>query len=347
MSDVEFIQLGGEVLNEMQYIDAWSKESTNLRNKMIKLKIHMLNNPNNKFVQDFIEELINRYISLFFNQELMDALCISQPFYKQIQVYRNLPSTTHPSYGVYLFDLLLLSDFPHFYSGFLEALQKYRPDLVTHSHIQKLLAFVEQSQNIMRGSKDDYGTLEEEKRLYQKAYRGEYFPELETFAFINNIMGQDEARYPYMCKKEGNIGELYAFDLISNKYFKMLVAKEAKNGFGYDIYFYDNHHVENLVEVKTTLKDIEAEDSFFLSENEYRVMQECENNPLATYIVCRVKLDSSLNLVSITFLTMLDSTTFVDFVSGTQYQKENKEGTITFKKVKEKVKIYTQPEKEC
>lgn len=342
MSDIEFIQLGREVLKEMKYIDAWAKEATNLRDKMRKLKIHMLDKPNNKFVQDFIEELINHYIPLFFNKNLMDALCIPQPFYRQIQVYRNLPSTTHQSYGVYLFDLLSLSNFPHFYPGFLDALQKYRPELATHPHIQNLLAFISQNQSIIGGSKDDYGTLEEEKLLYQKAYRGEYFDELDAFTSINKIMSQDEARYPFMHKREGNIGELYAFDLISNQYYKILVAKEAKNGFGYDIYFYDNHHVENLVEVKSTLRDIEIEDSFNLSENEYRVMQQCENNPLATYIVYRIKLDSSLNLVSITFLTMVDSTTFVDFTNGTQYKKEVKDGTISFKKSTTKVKMFTQ-----
>lgn len=343
MSDIEFIQLGREVLNEMQYIDAWSNEATNLRNKMNKLKIHMLNNPNNKSVQDFIEELINRYIALFFNKNLIDALCMAQPFYRQLQIYKNLPYTTHPSYGVYLFELLSLSNFPYFYPGFLEALEKHRPELVTHQHIQEVLAFAEQNERIIHGSADKYGSLEEEKLLYQKAYRGEYFEELDVFAFINRFMGQDEARSPFMHKKEGNIGELYAFDLISNQYFKILVAKEVKNGFGYDIYFYDNNHVENLVEVKTTFKDIETEDSFDLSENEYKVMKQCENNPLATYMVCRIKLDSSLNLVSSTFLTMVDSTTFVDFTTGTQYKKEEQDGPITFKKLTTKVKSFTQP----
>lgn len=343
MSDLEFIQLGIEVLNEMEYIDAWLNEATNLRNKMRKLKLHMLNNPNNKFVQNFIDELMNRYIRLFFNDDLIAAFRIPQPFYRQLQIYKNLPYTIKPSYGTYLFDLLSLESFPHFYLGFLEALEKYRPELTKHPHMQELLAFVEQNESIIHGSIDKYGSLEEEKRFYHKAQNGECFQELQDFVWANNFMGQNDAREPFMRKKEGNIGELYAFNLISNQFFKILVARDVKNGFGYDIYFYDNHHVENLVEVKTTLKDIEAEDDFDLSDNEYRVMQQCENNPLATYMVCRVKLDSSLNLVSSTFLTMVDSTTFVDFVTGTQYKKEEQNSSITFKKSSEKVKVYPQP----
>lgn len=344
MNDLEFIQLGREVLNEMQHMDACSKEATNLRNKMGKLKLHMLDNRNNLYVKNFIDELMNRYIDLFFNNDLIAAFCIPQPFYRQLQIYKNLPYTIHPSYGTYLFDLLSLESFPHFYPSFLDALEKYRPELAEHPHIQALLAFVEQNESIIHGSIDKYGSLEEEKRFYHKAKNGECFQELQDFVWSNNFMGQNEAREPFMRKKEGNIGELYAFDLISNQFFKILVAKEAKNGFGYDIYFYDNHHIENLVEVKTTLKDIETEDSFKLSENEYRVMQQCENNPLATYMVCRVKLDSSLNLISSTFLTMVDSTTFVDFATGIQYRKEEQNGSIIFKKSTAKVKVYPRPQ---
>lgn len=342
MTNITFIQLGNEVLREIQMTNIHSPNYKDLRNKMKNLKFHILQHPNDKFVNDFIEVFLNLYLSLFFNEELVKAFSIQEPFYRQIQIYKNLPSTTHSDYPTFLFEILELPSFPHFYPGFQEALEKHRPELAAHPHIQQVVEFAQQNGNIIHGSIDEYKSLEEEINLYRKAYNRDYFKELQEFAWDNRFMSQDDARESFMHKKEGNIGELYAFNLINSQYYKMLVAKEAKNGFGYDIYFYDNHHVENLVEVKTTLRDIEAEDSFDLSENEYRVMQQCENNPLATYIVCRVKLDSSLNLVSIAFLTMVDSTTFVDFTSGTQYKKEEKDGPISFKKSTTKLKIYTQ-----
>lgn len=342
MSDIEFIQLGKEVLNEMAYIDVSSKDYNNLCDKMKKLKLHMLNNPDNKFVKDFIEELMNRYIALFFNKELMDAFRIPQPFYRQIQVYRNLPSTIQSAYSSYLFNLLELSSFPHFYPGFLEALQKYKPEVAAHPHMQELLAFVEENQSIINGSIDEYGSLEEEKRLYQKAYKGEYFEELRMFAFLNYIMGQDEARSSFMNKRIGNVGELYAYELIKGKNRSYFASKEGKNGFGYDMYFWDENSVETLIEVKTTTQDTE-EDTFKLSENEFRVMQLCENNPLANYIVCRVRLDSALNPVSYTLLVMIDSTTFVDAGNnGIQYKQCLINGDIYFKKCPPKVKTITQ-----
>ncbi len=341
MSDIEFIQLGRDVLREMQYINVNSKGFRNLCDKMKKIKLHIMQNPDNKFVNDFIEELINHYAQLFFNKELMEAFYIKEPFYRQIQIYKNLPSTIQPAYGAYLFNLLELSSFPHFYPGFLEALEKYKPEWAKHPHLQQLLGFVEQNQNIMRGSSDEYGSIEEEKALYRRAYKGEYFKELETFAFLNNIMGQNEARSSFMNKRIGNIGELYTYEFIKDKNRNCLVAREAKNGFGYDLYYLDERLGETLIEVKTTLRDTE-EDSFSLSENEYRVMQQCENNPLANYIVCRIKLDNSFNLISYTFLIMVDSTTFIDATSGIQYRRDPNDKRITFKKCTPKVKMMTQ-----
>ncbi len=340
MNDVEFVQLGKEVLKEMQYIDAWSEEATNLRNKMKKLKIHILNNPDNKFVQDFIEELINRYITLFFNQDLIDSLCIPQPFYRQIQVYRNLPSTTHQSYGVYLFDLLELSDFPDFYLGFLDALKKYRKEMSNHPHIQNILGFVDQNQSIIKGFKDDYYPLEEEKRLYQCARTGYNFKELEDFASLNQIMGQDAARNAFMNKRIGNIGELYVYELIKNKKRSCFVSKDIRNGFGYDLYFEEDDSKELLTEVKTTTRDIE-DDSFDMSENEYKVMKQCFGNPNANYVVCRVKLNSTLTPTSYTLLVMIDNTTLMDIASGNvQYKLYPYIGrTIHFQKYTPKTKI--------
>lgn len=340
MSDIEFIQLGKEILNEMQYTDAWSNKATGLFEKMEKLKIHILKNPNNVYVKYFIEELMNRYIKLFFNQGLIDAFYEPQPFYRQIQVYKNLPFTIYPSYGVYLFKILELSGFPYFYLGFKSALEQYRKELLDDQHIKNVFEFVEKNQNIIKSLKDEYGSLDEEKLLYYKAFNGESFQELKDFMWANSFMGQYEAREPFMRKKEGNIGELYAFGLI-NQGNKVFVVKDIKNGFGYDIY-YSHDHVENLVEVKTTLKDISVEDSFDLSENEYRVMQQCIDNPLVNYIVCRIKLGEALNLVSSSFLFMVDSTTFVDPSTGTEYKKEEQESPIVFKKSPQKIKVYSQ-----
>ncbi len=338
MSDIEFIQLGREVLNEMPYVNMYSEEFRKFDDKMKKVKIHILDNPNNKFVKDFIDELLNRFLALFFDKELMESFYIQHPFYRQIQVCKNLPYNENSTYLSFLFYLLELSSFPRFYPGFLEALTKYKPEIVNHPHLQALFAFIEQNENIIYASKDNYRSLVEEKELCQKAYRGEYFKE------IDDLIKSEQPKDPYTTftnKRVGNIGELYTYELLRNERNCCFVARDVKNGFGYDIYFLDRNGIETLVEVKTTANN---RNEFEVSENEYRIMKQCIGNPLVNYIICRVNLDSSLTPISYTFLTMADDTTLIDISTGeVQYKGRPTNNSITFEKCTPKVKVITQP----
>lgn len=343
MSDIEFIQLGNEILNQMQYVTILSKEYKTLCEKMKKLKIHIYDYPDNNFVKDFITELMRRYIALFFNQELIDAFLIKEPFYRQIQICKNLPFNKHRDYCQFLFNLLELESYPNFYLGFKEALNHYRPELLEHPHIKQVYEFIEQNPILEKGSADKYRSLEEEQNLYWKAARGDYFEELQDFSDQKQVMGQDKVRQHFMHKRIGNIGELHIFHLINGRFQTILVARDEKNGFGYDIYYRDDNNCENLVEVKTTTKINNEEDSFEMSENEYGIMKQCVDNPQANYIVCRVKLDNKLNPISFTLLIMIDNTTMIDIANRTtQYKLYPFIGrTIQFKKYTPKVKIFT------
>lgn len=338
MSDIEFIQLGKKVLNEMPSINMYSKAFHEFANKMRKVKIYIMNNPNNPYVKDFINELLNQYLLLFSNADLINALCIPQPFYRQIQVCKNLPFNANAPYGSYLFSLLELSSFPYFYPGFLEALQKYKPEELTKPHLQALFAFIEQNQNIVYALKDDYYSLDKEKELCQKAYRRESFKE------IQELINREQPRDPYSMfinKRVGNIGEIYTYELFKNERNCCFVARDVKNGFGYDIYFLDRNGIETLIEVKTTANN---SDNFDISENEYKIMQQCMHNPLVNYLICRVNLDSSLTPTSYTFLAMVDDTTLVDITnSEVQYKRCETSNSITFQQYTPKVKVITPP----
>ncbi len=343
MSDIEFIQLGREVLREMRVENMSSQECNILIDKMQRLKIYMIKNSKSKLTNDFIDEFLNCYLELFFSEELIKAFNIQEPFFRQIQIYRNLPSTTHLNYPTFLFETLSLTSFPHFYLGFQEVLEEHRKELLAHPHIQQVLEFAKTNPSLLKGSIDKYGTIEEEQNLYYKASKGYYFQELQDFANSIGVMGQDEARSGFMHKRIGNIGELYTFSLISNQPYKLLAARDIKNGLGYDIYYRDINNHENLVEVKTTTRMDSDEDSFEISENEYGTMKQCFDNPQTNYIICRVTLNRQLNPSSYTLLVMLNNTTLIDISNrNRQYKLYPFIGPkIHFQRYTPKVKVLT------
>lgn len=322
MTEERFIQLGQEILNEMR--SKYDKEAYNKVSPYFSyVYCYILKNPNNIHVQQFISELLKIYLNLFLNSELINALSLpdSMYFFKQLQIYNNLPYTTHPEYAWSLYDILnipqnALSDY---YETFLYVLQKYKPEVLANPWLQAIFDFTKQNRSIMRGFKDKYYSLYDEIRFHEQSKSLSMFEALKEFLETEQLMDSYSARNRFRNKRIGNIGELYAFDLIEDAVFKSIVARDVKNGFGYDIYFLDEDSVENLVEVKTTTRY--GDDDFFsLSENEYKVMRECAERGNAEYYLCRVKLDSLYN-PTFSLLVMKDNVTFVDIQNeGIQYK---------------------------
>lgn len=307
MSETEFIELGRRILSA---IDTGKAASTFNEKELRVIQAFIINNPNNKYVQDFISVFVGRYINLFFTPTLVEAFNMDESihYYKELQIAKNLPYTAFPWYSDYLHKVLNIpSDvYGKLYRILAYVIKTYAPNIAKDPHIQSVLDFIEQNPKIIRGGQDIYYSLEREKELYELSLRGIRTKELEDFENMEQLMDGLDA---FINKRKGNIGELYAFGLINA--FKILVAKDVKNGFGYDIYYYDAiNHIENLVEVKTSTMSGD-DDYFSMSENEYRIMLECANNPRANYVIYRVRLDSTLT-PSCTTLAMKDSSTLID-----------------------------------
>lgn len=339
MSDNQFELLGKEVLNKIEQMEEYSK----IYPKLYKIQAFILNNPNNKYAQNFIVDLINTYMSLFLKKELIDAFNLpdSLYYYKQLQIYLNLPYTTHPLYATYLPQILTIPSeiYGDIYGTFIYVLQKYVPEKASNPYLQAILDFVKQNPSIMRGSKDNYYSLNDEIKLLNKVKSGSSFKELEEFAFAERLMNHYIIINSFYNKRIGDIGEIYTYELIRTQFFNCFVSRDVKNGFGYDIYFLDNDSIENLVEVKTTTNN--SEDDFFsMSENEYKEMKKCINNPNARYIICRVKLDSFLN-PSYTLLTMVDDVTLADTQNeGIEYKLcPSTNNSIYFKRYKPNMRL--------
>lgn len=319
MGEAQFIQLGKEALIEIQVMEECSK----IFPKLNRLQFYIINNPDKQCVQDFISDLLHLYLSLFLKRELIYALNLSESvhYYKQLLIYLNLPYTTHPLYASYLPQILQIPSeiYGDIYGTFAYVLQKYAPKEASNAYLQAIFDFVKQNPLIIRGSKDDYYSLADEIRLYNYAKSGYTFKTLNDFAFAERLMDPHTIRTKFMNKRIGNIGEIYNYELIRQLFYHCFVSRDVKNGFGYDIYYYDYNRVENLVEVKTTMSNSE-DDVFGLSENEYKEMKRCVNNPYARYIVCRVRLDSSLR-PTYTLLTLRDDITLVDIHNpGIEYK---------------------------
>ncbi len=321
MSELEFTQLWPDLLNKMQYINNIN-DACNLFSKLEQLKYYIIKHPNDESIKVFISVLVQTYTSLFFTKELVDAFRIPDQFhyYKQLAICANLPYTVHPFYAYFLPKALQTPSelYVDFYGTFFWVLEQYRPDLITDAHLQAVKSFVNQNPNIIRASKDDYSNLDQEIALYHKVMNNSNAKELEGFGLAQQIMDPYEIQRQFINKKVGNIGELYTYRLIQPLYFSCFVARDIKNGFGYDIYYLDQNSIENLVEVKTTMSTNE-DDIFSMSENEYQTMINCLGRVNAKYCICRVHLDSKLT-PSYLLLTAKDEETLISNDGEIEYK---------------------------
>lgn len=315
MNDNEFLNLAKEVLVDIANDGDYSK----IANKIFpKMTLYIQNNLDKESVQWFRYNLLQMYTKAFYSQNIFDALGIDEKYeyWKKMQIYINLPYTVHPCWPFYLSDIFEFpKDLPYDHYERFRYLVKnyYLPGFADHPHMQAIIDFTKDNETTMKGFKDEYYSLEREKELYRTALLGINFKELEEFHSKVQKGSFEQVLGWFKNRRIGNIGELSIFNELSLNYSPVLVAKDIKDGFGYDIYYYDpTFQKENLVEVKTTTKPFSDEDYFYSSENELKVMRECLGKENANYIIYRVYLDSSLN-ASYCILVPVDSETFIDY----------------------------------
>lgn len=346
MNDNDFLSLAKEV-----YVDiANDGDYTTISNKIFpKMTLYMRNNPDKVSVQWFRYILIQMYTKAFYSQAMFDALSIDDKYeyWKKMQIYVNLPYNVHPWWPFYLSNIFEFpNDLPYdHYERFIYLVKNYYlPGFADHPHMQAIIDFTKDNETTMKGIKDDYYSLEKEKELYRTALLGINFKELEEFHSKIQRGSFEQVISWFKNRRIGNIGELSIFNELSLKYSPCLVARDIKDGFGYDIYYFDpNSQKENLVEVKTTTKPFSDDDNFYTSENELKVMNECLGKENANYIIYRVYLDYALN-ASYSILVPLDIETLADSNNPDVLYKIKRleNGKIIFEKqIRQKTLQYT------
>lgn len=297
MSEEEFIK---ETIEVLRILDSNPKYYVFDRDKLFRINRYIKDNENSQTVKNFIEALLRLYTKAFKDQKLKKAFTITDnlPFLKQMEIFRNLPHFKYSCYQSCIGEIIEMpSDvFWNMYKSYPWALKKYKPDEGYDKdfmdYIQKMIDFMDNNYSLVHGGISDYHSVEEEIKIYENALRNY----------------DDNQRF----KSMGNLGELYIMEYLEFIHLKpCLVAREIKDGFGYDIYLVDKDNNEILIEVKTTMYE-RSEDSFEISENEYRVLKSTLDNPKAKYFIFRFKLDD-LRHGNFRALMTVDENTLVDY----------------------------------
>lgn len=313
-----------------------------------RIKHYIYNNRDNEEVKIFIYKLILEYKKYFDSNEVINALNISEQFtyLKRQEISKIIPSSN------LITNLFNILEYPEYYGslkGFFELciylISSIPNSEDTTKRIQMLIDFTENNQCIIRGSKDEYESLENEIKYYEEALQGNFNnPNYERFKAIiklTEMPTEENLKRRYINKKLGNIGELLTLKAIkeANLTEPHLIAQELGNGYGYDIYFQTINQKEVLVEIKTTAKTNDNE-YFTLTDNEIKIFRETQNNPNAEYIICRVIYHNKENISLILLQYNAETNNFV----STNYKQDNIEYIAMLNREENKIEFRQTPE---
>lgn len=284
----------------------------NTINKCLNIKSFLKSNPNHELSKKINELLKMYYIKKINNEDLIKAFEIDDKYaYKrQIEVFKNIPLLDKANILFFNNTVIYPSEYygsiPNYYKGlfwFIESNNgKISPKLKANIN-----NYLKNNKNLFIYTKNSYSTLKEEKQYHYNAQRNiltdnfnNFYNRSKGIAILENrYIDYNQIYFNYLNSKIGNIGELEYFEylkLLPNTYH---VAKDYGDGFGYDIYSYDEkNEKEQLIEVKTTTNP--DKELFSLNDNEYKTMVDSLDNPNAEYYVCLMHIDT-LNNYKITY----------------------------------------------
>lgn len=275
--------------------------------KICYLKKYMLQYPNCEEViklKDWIYKLIYKNL---FNASFMNNLYNNKMFfYRLIELFVNRPFNSEKfNINEYSFISKLVEDGIDVcgcYSSQVEQSIDYlkRNNLVdfTNNYESKVTEFIEDDLALIRGSKDVYPKSFDESfadfMKYEKMSDSELLKDSKFLDYSDsyfNPYGCDDDIYEsFKNKILSYYGEYCFFDKYSEFDNLQFISRDIGNGAGYDLYF-TRYNIEKLIEVKATNyhKYKSLDDSFYISDNEYKVMNKViSSNLLAHYFVSRV-----------------------------------------------------------
>lgn len=276
-------------------------------------KNYIYDNPNDNDVLIVKDWIVNEYQKAFLENNFTNALNLPDNLkYLKIQeIYKYLPfihdKKNFPSYFYSLINSPseYYGTIANFYKGCFWFFKEQNKCLLTNEQINKINTYLSENKNILNGNLESYDNLDTEILRYKNIFLNifdkdfyEFKENKEALSLCYNKRYEGNIIIDYKNKKLGNIGEVYVFEKIKNLMNPIFTAKEFGDGFGFDMYFQsykDNIIYENLIEVKTT-SNLNENDYFYLSDNEYNTMINSLNEANVNYLVCRVFADVCNNI---------------------------------------------------
>ena len=253
--------------------------------------------------------LIDIYNKGFGSEELKNALNTPDKYknFKIIKLVTYAPFANDDGKGMNYFYKTIQHDSDYFgeYYKFVKGVEWFLKEnnacKVDDKIFDELSHFAKENRYAFGTSKSKYDDYYTELSRLRMMCNGNYpddFKEFKTgieFDYrYNGITSWDinDVIRDYKSSKTGIVGEYDAARVIipPNNIF---VAKELGNGFGYDYFSLFTHNlgsIEILYEVKSTL-NLDGDDFFYLSDNEYDVLMDTIDKPNTQYVVVRMYVD--------------------------------------------------------
>lgn len=305
------------------------------------VKIYIKNNPTDYNVKLFKSCLINILQTPFLDNSFIQAINIpdEQKYRKKQEIIKNFPLKWEEyQYRLYFYNLISIDNYVDFWIDCINFFKDEGNCNIPENIINEFIDFKNNNMLTIKSNKDNYLSYENELGLYKQALSGQLSEDFNNFK--NNIINKEtfsnyELSKQYEYKKIGNIGETYIFKKIEHMPHATFTAREIGNGFGFDMYYqmYDNNKIiENLIEVKSTT-NLNGNDFIELSDNEYNVMINTQNEPNIEYYICRVFIDINKNEPEYYFLK-LNENTLKDINNNIEYEVDENNNHLFKRKQK-------------
>lgn len=318
------------------------------------VKNYIFDNPNDNDVLIIKNWILNTYQNIFLDPNFLNSFNLSDDLrYMKLQlIYKYLPFIhNHQNYPSYFYSLLFTEaeyygTIPNFYKGCFAFFKEQGNCLLTDEQIDKINKYMEDNDTILNGTIDTYSDFNTEYLRYKNTFLNKYDEDYKEFKqdikISESIYGyyNGNIKKAYEYKKLGNVGELYVYEKIKNLMNPIFTSRDLKNGFGFDMYFQsieNNITYENLVEVKSTA-NLNGDDYFSISENEYNTMINSHIYGNVNYYVCRVFVDINNPNFECHFLKF-ENNTLKSINGDLEYVFDKQENDNYYFKRKQKVKV--------
>lgn len=277
--------------------------TTDIINKCKNVKLFIKNNPDNKISKEIVKILKSYYINNLNNQKLINAINLDdkRKYYKEQEIFKNLPLLDQANIlffnNIIDFPSEYYGNIPNYYKGIFWFLETNNC-LIDKEYKNTIINYIDNHKELFYYTKSKFNTIEEEKKNHSDALNGcytddyyEFIAREKSIATIQlKFFNEKDAYLKYLYKKIGNIGELDFYMYVEKLPYTVHTSKELSDGFGYDIYCYDEkRETEQLIEIKTTTS-LDKE-TFELTEKEYQEMINTLENKNTEYFVCITSLD--------------------------------------------------------